>query len=447
VGARSGWLQRVLAPQPEAMVMSVERLLSLLRGRTTVHLVRGATRLLEPSLYPFKADEVPLMGDLGRADLGGIDAYTSGFRSVVLPASGGWLKAKAIGIPAGSSRPFLVGDRICTYWLSDVNIGAGRLIWGFSTVDEAENELRRTIEAREAGCPAPMPVGVGLYGGVTVIDLRDRMELFTLLASETRESLLERFRLSGRTVEATCVFMAQPTDVRVDEVLYGFLHPAVEDFIPHGDCRDFLRWLGSSCSSNLKAHHDAGLLHGTVRKDGGFMTNSHTANHLVDEEGTYTTDYHMAYRSDDGTLRETEVYFLASQMNPLPRAAEAAGRELEPAKPLIYEMPPDEGTIIPTGQFGGRFFSPANRQEEYTGSFLDGVIYGYNRRRVRQVESRLRREALLAAAVCKRELFRLLQLPEGMERGTDQVAKRLATRRFTEEELRDSRARLERELG
>jgi len=426
--------------------MSVERLLSLLRGKAALRIVPGATRLLEPSLYPFKADEVPLMCDFGQADTVGVEAYASGFRAAVLPARGGWLKAKAIGIPTGSSRPFWAGDKICTYWLGDVNIGSGRLIWGFSTLEEAENELRRTAEAKEAGCPAPKPVGIGLYGGVTVIDLRDRVELFQMLASTPRESLLERFRLSGRTVEAACVFMAQPTDVRVDEVLYGFLHPAVERLLPHRDCRDFLRWLGSSCGSNLRAHHDAGLLHGTVQKGGGYMTNSHTANHLVDEDGTYTTDYHMAYRSGDRALRETEVYFLASQMNPLPGAAEAAGKELEPSKPLLYEMPFDQGSIIPTGQFGDRFFLPRTRQEEYTEAFLDGVVYGYNRRKVRHVEAKLRREALLAAAACKRDLFRLLELPEGMERGVDQVVRRLATRKFTEEELKDSRARLEEEL-
>ena len=168
--------------------MSVERLLSLLRGKAALRIVPGATRLSEPSLYPFKADEVPIMCDFGQADKVGVEAYASGFRAAVLPARGSWLKAKAIGIPTGSSRPFLVEDKICTYWLGDVNIGSGRLIWGLSTLEEAEHELRRTTEAREAGCPAPKPVGIGLYCGVTVIDLRDRVELFQMLASTPRES-------------------------------------------------------------------------------------------------------------------------------------------------------------------------------------------------------------------------------------------------------------------
>ncbi len=426
-------------------MMSVERLLGLLRWKASLHLFPGTTRLSEPTLYPFKTDEVPLMCNIGRADTIGVEAYASGFRSAVLPTRDGWLKAKGVGIATGSSRPFLVGERICTYWLGDVNIGSGRLIWGLSTLDEAENELRRTAEAAEAGCPAPRPVGIGLYGGVTVIDVKDRVELFQMLASTQRDALLDRFKISGRMVEAACVFMAQPTDVRVDEVLYGFLHPSVEDFLPHGDCEDFLRWLGSSCGSNLRIHHDAGLIHGTVQKGGGYMTNSHTANHLVDEGGTYTTDYHMVYRSGDRSLRETEVYFLASLMNPLPGATEAAARGLTPWKPLIYEMQFEADSII-TGQLGNRFFSPMTRREEYTEAFLDGVIYGYNRRKVRHVETRLRKGALLVAAACKRELFRFLELPEGMERGTDLVAKWLATRRFTEVELKGSQTRIEEEL-
>ena len=95
--------------------MSVERLLSLLRGKATLHLIPGATKLLEPSLYPFKADEVPLMCDFGQADAVNIKAGTSGFRAAVLLVRSWWLKVKAIGIPTGSSIPFLVEDKICTY--------------------------------------------------------------------------------------------------------------------------------------------------------------------------------------------------------------------------------------------------------------------------------------------------------------------------------------------
>ncbi len=427
--------------------MGVEGLLRLLRGRKAeFHLVGGSTSLLDPSGYPFEAEEIPILCDFEQGGTPGIEAHTSGFRSIVMPGAGGlWFKAKAIGIPSGGSKPICSHGRIYTYHLSEAYIGTGRLIWGFSTVDEARNEIDRMVEARELGCPAPRPVGIGFYGGVHVLDFRDREELFKTLASTPRVDLLGRFRGSGRPVEAACVFMAQPTDVRVDEVLYGFLHPLIGEVLDPRDCVGFLRWMGSSCGLNLRKHHDSGLLHGTIPRGGGFMTNSHTANHLVDEVGTYTTDYHMAYRSDDRGLRRVEAFFLASLMNPLPGAAHAAEGAFGRHRPLIYDIPFEDSSQFPFGQLGGRPPRPKVPGEEFTEAFLDGVSEGYNRRRVRSVGTELRREALLKAAACKKELFRLLGLPEWMERGVDQVARRLAGKRFSEGELRDSIARVEAE--
>jgi hypothetical protein len=428
--------------------MGVDRLLGLLRGRKVFfHLVGGSTSLVEPALYPFRTGEVPVLFD--RADGPGddLDGYTSGLRSIVRPGVGDlWFKAKAIGIPSGSSRPICVDGNIYTYYLSEAFIGTGRLIWGFSTVDEAENEISRMVEARELGLPAAKPVGLGYYSNIRVLDYRDRVELFKMLDSTPRESLLERFRGSSRPVEAACVFTAQPTDVRADEVLYGFLHPLVLEVLDPRDCRDFLGWLGSCCGLNLRMHHDAGILHGTVPRYGGFMTNSHTANHLVDEEGTYTTDYHMAYRSGDKDLKRVEVFFLASLMNPLPRAEEAAGEAFRQDRPLLLELPVENAFPISYGKYQDQFFRPRGQCEKFTEAFIDGVAHGYNRRKVRHVEAKLRREALLKSAACKKELFRLLGFPEGMERGSEHVAKRLAGRSFTDGELRESLGRIEEDL-
>lgn len=429
--------------------MDVERLLSLLRGRKApFHLVVGSTKFVDQSLYPFGADEIPILCDLEEGWARGLEAHTSGLRSMVLPGAGGsWFKAKAIGIPSGISRPFLHDGWICTYHLSEAYIGTGRLIWGFSTVDEAENEIRWMAEARELGLPAAKPVGMGLYDRVRVIDVKNRVELFETLNSTSRDALLDRFRDSGRALDAACVFTSQPTDVRVDEILYGFLHPLIREVLDRRDCKGFLRWMGSSCGHNLRMHHDAGLLHGTVPRGGGFMTNSHTANHLVDEGGTYTTDYHMAYRSDDKDLKRVEAFFLASVMNPLPRAEEAAGKAFGQQRPLIFEMPVDATTPLPFGYYEDQMFTPRGIQEEFTEAFLDGVAYGYNRRKTRSVEARLVREALLKAAACKKELFRLLGLPEGMERGVEQVAKRLVSRSLSDGGLKASLERIEEDLN
>ncbi|NVL93432.1 MAG: hypothetical protein HWN71_10410, partial [Desulfobacterales bacterium] len=108
--------------------MDVERLLSLLRGRKApFHLVVGSTKFVDQSLYPFGADEIPILCDLEEGRARGLEAHTSGLRSMVLPGAGGsWFKAKAIGIPSGISRPFLHDGWICTYHLSEAYIGTGR---------------------------------------------------------------------------------------------------------------------------------------------------------------------------------------------------------------------------------------------------------------------------------------------------------------------------------
>ena len=429
--------------------MDVERLLRLLRGcRVVFHLVEGSTSLVDSSLYPFKVDEVPLQCIPEAEPIPSIEAYTSGNRSIVQPSKGGlWFKAKAIGIPSGSSMPIYVDGKIYTYYLSDTYIGAGRLIWGLSTVDEAENEISRISEARELSLPAPRPIGVGFYKDVHVLDLKDRGELFRMLEETPKEALLKRFRDSSRSIDAACMFMDQPTDVRVDEILYGFLHPRIHEVLAPRDCKDFLKWLGSSCGFNLRMHHDADLLHGTIPKRGGFMTNSHIANHLVDEEGTYTTDYHMAYRSKDKGLKRTELFFLASVMNPLPRSREAAAESFGQDRPLLQGLSIEDPSSTLIRDLGDLWLKPKSLQEEFTDSFLNGVEYGYNRRRTTYVETKLRREALLKAAICKKELFQLLGLPEGMQRGAEYVTKQLMTHSFTKEELKASLKRIEEDLS
>jgi hypothetical protein len=429
--------------------MDVERLLRLLRGRKVVfHLIEGSTSLVDPSLYPFKADEVPLQCILAGGPISSIEAYTSGNRSIVQPSLGDlWFKAKATGIPEGSSRPIYTDGGIYTYYLFDTYIGSGQLIWGLSMVDEAENEISRIAEARELGLSAPKPIGIGFYKNVRVLDFKERVELFSMLEKTPEEVLLKRFKDSSRPIEAACMFIDQPTDVRVDEILYGFLHPCIRQVLDPRDCKDFLKWLGSSCGFNLRMHHDADLLHGTIPKRGGFMTNSHTANHLVDEKGTYIVDYHMAYRSKDKELKGVEVFFLASVMNPLPRALEAATEAFGQHKPTPDWLSKEDLSSSLIGNYEDLWFKPKRLQEEFTDAFLNGVEYGYNRRRTIYVETELRREALLKAAACKKELFQLLGLPKGMQRGVEYVTKPLMTRSFTNEELKASLERIEDDLS
>jgi hypothetical protein len=424
--------------------MVEDKLLHLLRGdKISASLIDTHLELIEPSSYPFKS-KTPIMFDHSSENIE-ILGYVSGQRAIVTPRENGkYFKAKGIGIPVGVSRPILYNGKIYTYYLYDATIGDGQLIWGLSSVDEALEEVRGLKTAGDIGLTPVKPVGLGYFGDVHVIDLKNRYEMFSLLRKTTKHELMKLFKAKGRSVEAACVFVSQPTDVRVDEVLYGFLHPGMHEIMETRNCTAFLRWLGSSSGRNLRLHHDAGLLHGTISKDGCFMTNAHSANHLVDEKKTYITDYHMLMKSKDKRLRRLEAFILASQMNPLPWSKKAASEYFDAPRPMVLDMGVDFGS--PVSSYMGGWFKPKNHQEKYTEAFLEGIILGYTKRRVMEIESKLKKDALLKAALCKRELLTLLGLPL-MQRGAEEITKRLRAHKFTEQEIKDSVARIESQLG
>lgn len=229
------------------------KLTNLLRGSLKFGLVDGTTELIDPALYPFGSGKLPILCESSEEVTKPFEAFESGFRSIAYEQPGCWLKAKGVGIPRGSSRPIRMGGEIFTYFLNEVDIGGGRIIWGFSTVEEARREFEMTREARSLGCPAPKPVGLGVYHEVKVIDFRDRNELFQTIASTPRGELLGRFS-SARRIEAACAFLQQPTDIRIDEILYGFLHPGIEGLLSTREARDFLKWLGSRAAARTLGH-------------------------------------------------------------------------------------------------------------------------------------------------------------------------------------------------
>lgn len=109
---------------------------SLLRSKVKFSLVNGATELTAPPLYPFRSGSLPILCDPLAEEPKPHEAYESGFRSLVFEQQGSWLKAKGVGIAHGVSRPIWRGGNILTYFLNEVDFGGGRLIWGFSTVEE-----------------------------------------------------------------------------------------------------------------------------------------------------------------------------------------------------------------------------------------------------------------------------------------------------------------------
>ncbi|UCH38105.1 MAG: hypothetical protein JSV76_02785 [Candidatus Bathyarchaeota archaeon] len=413
--------------------MNNEVLLDLFRGeKVSYHTVKGHTNLIHPCYYPFSKNEVPLQCIPLENELSTFRAFSSGIRSIVQLLDGHqYLKAKAIGIPTGNSKLYYTDGSIYSYFLFDDTI-IDFVIWGLATISEAKLEFERSVEARDLALPAPTMIGLGYYENVRVLDVENQRALFTLLQTMNLSELLNQFTTSSRDVDAACIFMVQPTDVRVDEILYGFLHPKIYQTNSFDDIKAFLKWLGSSCGKNLRAHHDENILHGTELKEGILLSNSHTANHLVDENGTYMTDYSRKSENVD-RLKRAELFCLASLMNPLPKAEMAAKRifQSELSSPSSTSMQSHEGYSELFLGSGLEFlnyldkttsrFRPNNLKETCTRTFLEGMRFGYDKAKTFSVEAKIRRKLLTQTAIMKKELFQLLGLPRDFLRGSAYV--------------------------
>jgi len=295
--------------------MSVEEYMAAARVQVPYSLIEEETVLLDVSRYPFGEGRLPIMCKSLGEEIVYKRAYVSGGRSIVLPSDNGWFKAKGIGsyelVP-----PRYYKGRVLSYYLERDVIGSGSLVWGFLTESEAQRELKWMEELRDAGLPVPEVLGMGTYKKVSVIDFKDRQEMRERLAEASPADLLGEFSERARRSSVCCIFCLEPTDVRVSELLQDFtLHYMVEESADE-DCRKYVRWLGSSCAYNLRQLHDHGILHGTIRKEGGFLTNAHAANHLVGEGGTWMTDYHLARRVESDEERTQELNCLLQVFNP-----------------------------------------------------------------------------------------------------------------------------------
>lgn len=277
--------------------------------------------------------------------------------------------------------------------------------------------------ARELGLPATGPIGIGIYRDVFVLDFKNRRELFDHLNKVGFEDLLEDFLKNSRRMTAACTFCKGPTDIRADEILYPFMLPSIERILDIDDCRDYLKWLGSSCAYNLRLHHDNDIMHGTIPKGAYVMTNSHVANHLVGEEKTWMTDYHMAGKAEVRGIQKVEVYCLSYVMNPLPWA-EAIGRakfmpETFPHGLYDRQMPDRSPSVM------------------LTTAFMDGIELGYYRRRIFDVEPGLKRDMLRKLVKIKEKMWQIYGIPEGMQRGLEYIPYYITSRKTTERDLNE----------
>jgi len=393
-----------------------EELVKKLRGpKVPFFLVDAETRLLDLGNYPFPDGKAPVQCILMDPQPEKFEAYTSGNRSIILPHGEHWFKAKAVGIPSGVSQPILNKGRMYSYFLSNDRIGSGTLIWGFSQIEEAENELR-WMQKIYNFAPSPKPVGIGIFRNLSVKEFKDRPELFEYLKHADANRLLEEFANRSRLMDAASVYSLQPTDIRVDEILYGFISPELNNELDKEDCGDYLRWLGSSCGKNLRLLHDNGILHGSLLRYGGVMTNSHVGNHMVNEDSTWITDFHMCQPVSDKRFKQIELECLAYVMNPLESAERIGKGRFEPrAFPMAYALSEPLTSNHVSQYVEG--FRPRSTGEDLSVAFIDGIEYGYLRHKVTHIETSLRSEVLEKVAELKRRLWRMLSLPEGMQRG------------------------------
>jgi len=404
---------------------TAEELVRILRGpKVPFILVDAETRLLDPSNYPFPDGKAPVQCVFMDPQPEKLEAHTSGNRSIILPHRGHWFKAKAVGIPSGVSQPILNNGRMYSYFLSNDRIGSGTLIWGFSQIEEAENELR-WMQKIHGFAPSPKPVGIGIFRNLSVKEFKDRLELFEYLKNADANRRLEEFAGCSRLMDAASVYSLQPTDIRVDEILYGFISPELSNELDKEDCRDYLKWLGSSCGKNLRLLHDNGILHGSLLRYGGVMTNSHVGNHIVNGDSTWITDFHMCQPVSDNGFKQIELECLTYVMNPLESAERIGkGRFEQRASPIVYAL-----SEPLTPDHLSRYvedFRPITAGEDLSVAFIDGVEYGYFRHKVTHVEMSLRSEVLGKVAELKRRLWRMLSLPEGMQRGHGVVRELMA---------------------
>jgi len=284
---------------------------------------------------------------------------------------------------------------------------------------------------KELGLSEVDPTGIGIYKSVSVLDFDDRVSLFRFLDSTDLKNVLEHFLQRSRQTTACCVFCYEPSDIRVDEILYAFMFPKVEKVIDKSDCKDYVKWLGSSCAYNLRQFHNHGLLHGTILKRGGFFTNSHFCNHLVGETETWMTDFHMVEKTTDRLRMEREVWCLLHVMNPLEPTIETAPFSRFPFELLDQRTPmgsvrsPVESvfSFVAPLQIPAGHFEPTLRskfQEELAMELEEGVESGY-KEDIFDVESEVKKEMLRKIVQIKEVMWKAYNLPKSMQRGINYV--------------------------
>jgi len=290
-----------------------------LREKISFYLFFGETNFEDSFFYPFDNNFIPILAmSVDDEERYAGTAYESGNRSIVLKQKNGWFKAKGIGIPTGLLRPFLWKECIYSYHLYDeIKMGDGDVLWGFLKPCEAFNEFENQKFAATIGLPSPLPIGTGTFSNFFTIKVKDRSNLIRLLKKKTQKAILQTFIEKSEETISCCVFSRIFSDIRVDEILYAFIFSGIEKLFNDVDCKDYIKWLGSSCGWNLRMFHDQDLLHGTIKLRNGFNTNSYLGNHTISEEKTSILDFDLTSKVKNEADKMIEFKCLNEVMNPL----------------------------------------------------------------------------------------------------------------------------------
>lgn len=397
----------------------VKECTAILRQRTRYWLIEGKTTLLSEKKYPFPRDKLPIMCKFNKIqDYPSFTGYESGNRSILMPSDGKWFKAKAIGIPEGISQPVYHDHKIFTYHLdAEERMCHISLLWGFMEKDEADSEILGNEIAKAIDMPIFL-VGRGLYSSINYISFRDTQDLFTYLKNESsEEDILKKFLENSTRTEAFCIFYIVPSDLRVDEILYGLIFPRAGRIVDRDDCKAYVKWLGSSCANNLRKVHDQGILHGTYNVPKWFNesryqriihSNAYTGNHVVGETETWIVDYDLARQAepDNKSDFDDEIEALIYLQNPL--------------------------------FYGKGYMKNSLRndfREELAREFKEGVNIGYGND-VFQIESKLKRRMLKILTQTKKAMWELYNLPTALTRARDYIEYVIMKKKISEEEFK-----------
>jgi hypothetical protein len=413
----------------------IKKGMDTLRIKTPFHLINGQVELTSNSFYPFENEKVPIMCSIPfeeKSFFNFLNAYESGNRSVVFIYDGKWFKAKAIGIPRGTSQPLFYKGSIFSYYLeNEPTMGTGSAIWGFLTLNEANREMLGLKIAEDKNLPSPKLVGMGFYKDLYVMRFKNRFELYKYLGEKNLMDRLNDFNLKSQKMDSACIFSITPSDLRVDEILYGFIFPEVETVLDLDECKDYIMWLGSSCAWNLRQIHEAGILHGTIMYNGGVNTNSYLGNHIVGETQTWITDYDLTYPLKKKSEANLELRCLIDIMNPLNPFSYITKAYIT-NDPFLSVFSIFQDLSSP---FFYETLYQSSFREKIFSSFVNGVKIGYYKKKKYEIEDSLKRRILWKAIMIKNKMWQLYGIPKEMIRGIKYIEKIISEKKICKNEL------------